>query len=188
MIEITSEQIERINTLLSTVKGGASKVVKKAIKSGQKVTQRETERSIKEVYDISAKNLKTHKRVKLWTKQSNGDIIGHVSFSGYKIPLFKFKATPKKSGKRKLVKARQKKNEAMTPFAHAFITTMSSGHTGIFKRKGEARFPISEIMGSSVGQMARDEKIVPKVEAKVQETVNEAIESEINRILNKAWG
>ncbi len=189
MIEITSKQIDRVNLLLSSVKGGADRVITGAVKKGQQAARSETKKGIKEIYDIRPGVLNKNSKINIRTRKADGGIIGEVSFSGYKIPLFKFRATPKKSGTRKLVKARQMKANAMTPFAHAFIATMpKNGHTGIFERDGEKRLHITEKKGSSVGQMASNAIVVERVEKKAQEVIDNHIEENINKILNRAWG
>ncbi len=187
MIAITNEQIERVNNILVGINGAAEKVISRAIEAGKKTANTYVNKGIKEVYDIKTATLKKHGKVDLRTNKTGDVIVGEVSFSGYKIPLYKFKATPTRPSKR-VVKAHQMKSNAMTPFAEAFIADMPTGHTGIFERKNKDRYPIKEIMGSSLGQMAANADIVENVEKKVQERINERIEHGINHFLSKNGG
>lgn len=60
-----------------------------------------------------------------------------VTRSGW-IPLYKLGARQTRKGVS--VKLRGS-------YRHAFIATMASGHTGVFRRDGSARIPISELFG-----------------------------------------
>jgi len=50
---------------------------------------------------------------------------------------------------RKGVSVRMRKDKPRKLFKGAFIATMPSGHTGVYRRKGKARFPLKEIRGPS---------------------------------------
>jgi len=72
-----------------------------------------------------------------------------IKISCRRIPLYNFSArqtkkgvTYKKGGEKKRILIRS-----------AFVATMASGHTGVFKRKAAARLPISELRGPSMGQV-----------------------------------
>lgn len=54
------------------------------------------------------------------------------------IPLYKFGANQNRTG----VKVR-----ARGSYRHAFIASMASGHTGVFRRSGTSRLPIHELFG-----------------------------------------
>ena len=66
---------------------------------------------------------------------------------GRRIPLINFAARQTKSG----VSYSIEKSAGRKKIESAFIQTMASGHTGVFKRVGESRHPIRELMGPSVG-------------------------------------
>ena len=122
------------------------------------------------------------------TQKVDGGVVGMVSFAGYKIPLYRFNVSPTLPVQRATVSAAVLAESGRTPFAHAFIAKMKSGHTGMFERDGTGRLPITEFMGPSAAQMAANSVVVEQVEEKAQEVINKRIEHEITRILNGYGG
>lgn len=87
-----------------------------------------------------------------------------MDVSGREVPLVDFpnpRQTRKgasvgvNTGKRTLVKG-------------AFLATMKSGHTGIFRREGKARLPIKELFSTRVSDVFRDADMVPALFTKAQ--------------------
>ena len=146
MIEITSDAIERVGTLLADVPKGAERVFASAMNRGISRVKTQAIKQVKTVYAVNGAALTKATRINI-TKASTGNLAGFVSFSGVKIPLYKFKVTPTKPGTGKQVRAAVKKGGSGTPFEDAFIAEMkSNGHTGVFERTGRKRFPIEEKM------------------------------------------
>jgi hypothetical protein len=181
-IEVKDDAIERISDLLAGVPNGAHRVLNNALNRGLTTVRSESTKQITNVYDIKSASVKSESNIKM-RKSTPDSLIGQISFSGFKIPLYKFGVTPKNPGTGKPVKARQMKSSSMTLFANAFIAQMRSGHIGIFERTGRGRFPIHEIMGSSVAQMAGNSVVYDEVEKAAQETIDKRVEHEIGRIL-----
>jgi len=103
-----------------------------------------------------------------------------------RIPLIKFKAKgPEPSrGKGSGVSYRLPTGRGRLP--HAFISTMGSGHRGVFERvpgkfmkNKPNRQAIAEKFGPSLGRVF--EKVMPKVEEKAQDALVKNISHEINR-------
>lgn len=188
MIEITSDAIERVGTLLADVPKGAERVFASAMNRGISRVKTQAIKQVKTVYAVNGAALTKATRINI-TKASTGNLAGFVSFSGVKIPLYKFKVTPTKPGTGKQVRAAVKKGGSGTPFEDAFIAEMkSNGHTGVFERTGRKRFPIEEKKGLSAAQMVGNEDIIDGLEKEAQELVNERIIHEMNRILNGYGG
>lgn len=188
MIEITSDAIERAGTLLAGIPKGAERVFANAMNRGLSRVKTQATKRVKEVYAVQSKALQDATTIKV-NKASTGNLAGYVSFSGVKIPLYKFKVTPTKPGTGKQVRAAVKKGGSGTPFEDAFIAEMkSNGHTGVFERVTRKRFPIEEKMGLSAAQMVGNENIIDGLEKEAQELVNERIIHEMNRILNGYGG
>lgn len=190
MIEITNEQIERVNLLLSGVPNGVEKAMKSVIQRANSTIRTETLKGITSVYTISKQNVRAETTIQMEIMQQSSGIVGTVSFAGYKIPLYRFDVSPKKPGTGKMVAARMMKNHTKTIWRHAFIAKVQTGHVGtdhtsIFERKKEKkRLPIGEIPGLSTAQMAENTIVLEQVEEKTQEVINKRIEHEISRILN----
>lgn len=184
MIEITNEQIERVNLILSGVPNGVEKALKSVIQRANNTVRAEVLKGITSVYAISKQNVRAETTITTETRQVDGGIVGAVSFAGYKIPLYRFDVSPSIPGQRVTVTARTMKDRAKTPFEQAFIAKMKSGHTGVFQRDKETRLPISEFPGLSTAQMAKNTVVLEQVEEKAQEVINKRIEHEITRILD----
>ena len=115
MIEITSDAIERVGTLLADVPKGAERVFASAMNRGISRVKTQAIKQVKTVYAVNGAALTKATRINI-TKASTGNLAGFVSFSGVKIPLYKFKVTPTKPGTGKQVRAAVKKGGSGTRF------------------------------------------------------------------------
>ena len=183
MIQITADQIERVNLILSGVPKGAEKAMASVIRRANNTVRSEALKGITSVYAITRQNVRADTTIKVRTQKADGGVVGTVSFAGYKIPLYRFNVSPTLPVQRATVSAAVLAESGRTPFAHAFIAKMKSGHTG-----GTGRLPITEFMGPSAAQMAANSVVVEQVEEKAQEVINKRIEHEITRILNGYGG
>lgn len=186
MIEISAETIERVNKILSGVPKGAEKALSNAMNRGLQKVKSSSLKQVKTVYAVKSGDFNAATRTKV-RSTSAGNLAGYVSFSGVKIPLYKFNVTPKVPGTGNIVRAGQQKG-VLSPFEHAFIAGMKSGHMGIFERTGVKRFPIEEIMGASGAEMVGNAAVLPEIEKEAQDVLDKRIEHEINRLLNGYGG
>ena len=185
MIQITADQIERVNLILSGVPKGAEKAMASVIRRANNTVRSEALKGITSVYAITRQNVRADTTIKVQTQKADGGIVGTVEFAGYKLPMYRFNVTPTVPGDRATVRAALMRENAQTPFAEAFVSRMkSTGHVGIFERKEDKRLPIEEKMGLAVAQMAGNAVVLEQVEEKAQEVINKRIEHEITRILN----
>ena len=187
MIEITSETIERVETLLAGVPKGAERAFSNAINRGLTHTKTQAFKRVKAVYAVKQTALSEATKTRV-QKSSTGNLAGYVSFSGVKIPLYKFSVSPKEPGKRKQKVTAGVMKGGGAVFEDAFIARMSNGHTGIFERVTSKRFPIEEKMGLSAAQMVNNEVIIDDLTQEAQEKVDERLKHEIDRILNGYGG
>lgn len=71
----------------------------------------------------------------------------------------------------------------------AFVATMKSGHTGVFKREGTARLGIKELFTTRVADVFRDSGMMPKVEARAtaefSSTFDRVLPMELQRVGSK---
>jgi hypothetical protein len=186
MIEITSETIERVETLLSGIPKGAERAFSNSINRGLSRVKTTAMKRVKEVYAVQSSALTAATTTRI-NKASTGNLAGYVSFSGFKLPLYKFSVTPKKPGTGKQVTASVMKNGGTT-FEDAFVAEMKSGHMGVFERSGRKRLPVEEIMGLSAAQMVGNAAVIEELEKEAQKVVDERLSHEIDRILNGYGG
>lgn len=203
MIEISAEAVERVQKLLESVPKGAERALSSAINRGLSRVKTGASKRVKEVYTVQGRAFNEATKIRV-NKADTGNLVGFVSFSGYKIPLYKFQVTPKVPGTRQQVRAAVMKGGG-TPYEEAFIGQMKNGHLGVFERTGEQGIEsrlqktkkrretlhtekIWELPGLAAAQMVGNENIIAGLEAEAQEIVNERLEHEIDRLLNGYGG
>lgn len=205
MIEITSEDVARVEKILHDVPGGAERALSNAMNRGLSKVRTAAFKEVRGVYNVQNAALKAATSTRI-RRASGNNMIGSILFSGVKIPLYKFKVTPQAIGTGETVKGSLEKGH-MTEFAHAFIAEMDTGHIGVFERTGvqgiESRLQklkdkgkagnkhtekVGEIMGLSAIQMIGNSDVIERVESEAQETISTRIDHEIDRILNGYGG
>lgn len=105
-------------------------------------------------------------------------LVAKVIATGARIPLYRFRARQTKTG----VTARLPGGAGRYP--GAFIATMRSGHTGVFKRRSTQRLPITELFGPSVPRVF--EKFLPLGVARGQEQLSKNIVHELRFALKES--
>jgi len=101
-----------------------------------------------------------------------------VVATGDRIPLYKFRARQTRAG----VSARLPTGAERYP--SAFIATVGSGHTGVFKRRSARRLPIVELFGPSVPKVFR--KLIPLGLARGEEQLAKNLVHEMRFALKSA--
>lgn len=111
--------------------------------------------------------------------------VAQLTASPKRIPIIDFGAKgPEPSrGKGRGVTARIG-GAAKGRYPNAFITTMQSGHRGVFQRKGKTRLPIYELFGPSIAHVF--EAHVSEGLAKAQEVLAKNLAHELKFALTQA--
>lgn len=209
-VELSCEQLSRVEKLLYGIPGGVEAAESNAFNRGLTAGKTEANKQIRQRYAISTGMVNRFSRVTLRRSSGGGDAA--IEFSGTKIPVFKFQPSPAArsyTGKRipvviqgegknavwrmvyknHAVKAMDIKDTGYHTGEKWFIANFKSGHTGIFKRTGETtsgnKPEIREIWGPSVADMLDYEPAKEAVAERVQEVVNQRLEHEIGRILSR---
>lgn len=185
MIEITSETMERTQALLAGIPKGAERAFSNAINRAVTYSKTKAFKEVRKVYTVKQSDLhsKTQTKVK---KASAGNPIGILSFSGVKLPLYKFNTTPRSPIKGENVWAEVMKGGGAT-FKDAFIADLGKG-PGVFERITSKRYPTEQLMGLSTAQMVQNEDIIGQMTQDAQEKLDERLSHEIERILNGYGG
>lgn len=201
------EAIERAKALLAGIPDGVDKAMKAAMSRTVQKLRSGANRAIQEKYDISDAGLRTEKNVRVRYSYQNG-VQATVTFSGRKIPLYRFGGAQPKVPTQDIAEGRkpvmvkgawtmqyqgvpasghQFKDTAPTQFADAFVARMRSGHIGIFERTGgmtsEGSDAIREIMGSSVAQMVGRQEVAQKLTEEAYQTFDTELDKAVYRIL-----
>ena len=187
MVEITSEQIARVESILNGVQRGPEKVFFNAINRALDTVRTTAGRQIREVYAIKQKDLRAEGNIKL-KKASQNDLAGEIVFAGCKIPLYRFNVTPKQPAQGVRVKAAVLKSSAQTEFEHAFIAQIQGERVGMFERATAKHLPLEEFPGPSAAPLAGNCVVLEQVEQAAQETIDKRIDHEIDRILSGYGG
>lgn len=207
---LDSDALRRAENLLAGIDGGVHTAVRNAISRAADAVRTGSVKAIRERYAISAANLRAEENVSVRYSYRDG-VQAMVTFSGAKIPLYRYSGTTparptQDTGKLVSAKigeqwrhvhpgvaasAHQLKGTAPRRFAQAFVAEMASGHTGIFERTGGVTRggsdEIREIMGSSVPQMLGSQEVQEKLARDAMDKFEERLDHEVLRILN-GWG
>jgi len=152
MIEVVVDkrQTRRLQRMLRAIPGGWRKAAGRAInKIGVKARKQVLQMVTREVA-VKQKDLRQN-NVRL-TRASRDRLYAVLSITGRRIPLMDFGARQVKRG----VTYRISRSGGRKRIANAFVKTMPSGHEGVFKRLGQPRLPIRELMGPSVPAVVRN--------------------------------
>jgi hypothetical protein len=182
MIEITNQQIERVNLILGGIKNAPNKVFYNTINRGLSTVRSKSGKMIRETYRIKQKDITSNRNMKV-KRASSSKLEGQIEFGGAVIPLIKFKVTPSQP-KRKVVSVSVLKNEGAKRLQSAYVANLGRYGVGVFERMTRKRETSQQLFGPSTAHMMENEEVLQKVEAAAQETVNKRIEHEISRILN----
>jgi hypothetical protein len=111
------------------------------------------------------------------------DASATISISGSRIPLIDFHARgPEPSrGKGRGVTASVQGQRKRYP--NAFISTMRSGHRGVFQRKARRRLPIVELRGPSLPHVFA--KFIPLGVQRAEELIEKNLEHELEFALSQ---
>lgn len=138
-------------------------------------------------------------------RQIKADLGNGMPIAAIKAGLTRINATPKKlyaaiyaKGRRIPIiklnpKARQdnagvsykNKGRGRIHIPHAFLATMKNGHRGVFKRKGTARLPITELMGPSLPKVFSNEVILRALERMAKTRWLKVFKHELEYALSK---
>ena len=190
MIEVSEETINRIHALLAGIEEADQKVLKPALTRGLMAGKTAFKSQITNVYYVTPKTIARYSKVGYKQVQMSGDrLIGTIQYAGKVIPLIKFNVTPQKATYGKMpVKAAVMRNESQVEFENAFTAQMPNGHTGVYERKGETRYPIKQLYGPSAPRMAENANVLNVVADRINEVINKRIDHEIHRLLSKNGG
>lgn len=180
---IGQDSLDRVNKILSGIKGGAHKATYDALRRAGESAKTQAGRFAAAEYTITKGEFMRNVTLKTQVSGSGGVASMSIGFAGYVLPLLSFDTSFSRDGR---IRTKIKRNGGAASLQHAFAAKVF-GPIGIFERIGANRFPVEQKYGPSTGHMMQNEDVVQKMEDTIRETYDKRIEHEITRILN-GWG
>lgn len=182
MIDITETRMKLAQQLLGHVPGAVPKAVSSAINRSAEGTRTDAVSKVKEEYVITAGRVRETFEIK---KANSSNLSASIISRGRPRALSYFKIRPGKVTKRRPAGGvyAQTKRAGGGTIAKSFVVQMASGHTGVFNREGDGKFPIVQRYGPSVPQMLESPTVTKYVEAGAERRLDDRLNHEINRIL-----
>ncbi len=187
-IGVNESQLRDLTETLAHVTNGVPRAISGAI---NKVLPKARTRFVKAVGDrITVPARAIRERVAI-RKATPANLEGFVTVTRRPIPLIEFKARQTKRGG---VTVQVRKGTAREKFPDSFIATMTSGHTGVFRRrfKGKGRvprLPIDERYGPTVlGIVTGAPGLLQHELVVATEDLQRQIGSQVDRLLQRKKG
>lgn len=181
MIEITSEQINRVYSVLGGMKDAPQKVIYNVLNRAVTTVKTRSSREVRKTYKIKHSDLTSSQNIKV-SKAGPSSLEASVAFGGNLIPLVKFDVTPKQP-KRQTVSATVYTSGAKQSLVHAYVANLKYG-VGVFERKNKSRDSSRELYGPAAAVMVENDTVMENIQTAALETIDKRIEHEISRILN----
>lgn len=180
--ELEQNSVDRAFRLLAGIPGGALKAVNAAANRAASSGEALASKTIRGEYLLNAADFKKYTKSTRKIVSQGGETVVNIEFKGVHVPLIRFDT---KFGNDGRVTVRVKRASTKTVLEHVFTATMKSGHTGLFERVTDKRFPIEEKMGPSTPQMMDyNDDISQEIGDKIRDTFDERLEHEILAVLN----
>lgn len=181
-IKIDTKELERIETMLTSIPSGMERATSAAINRTLSMTKTAASRKVRDKYNIKARDINGAIK-KFGASRSN--LSGRLHVKSARMPLSKFKVNPSRPSpkRRKPIFVSVKKSGGA--IKGAFVADLDSGHRGVFERVGKSRFPIRELYGPSVPQMVGEGTIIKELEEEASEIVIERLSHEAVRLLGR---
>jgi len=185
-IDFDESQLQRVQDDLSAIKNGAKRVLNRSIAKTLTNTKTDVVNRLYARVNLSKTFIRDgdttkryHKGVNTW--HDTNAISGRVYTTGYRVPLIYFTGTKQLASG--VVKAKVLRSGSMKVLPHAFITTLKSGHKGvfwrekIFKRKWikgypyanmadkPFKFPIKQLRGPRVQDFLANKTMILQAQA-----------------------
>lgn len=193
MIEIKTEQMERVQAMLGRIPGAVPKAVANAINRAAQGGRTDAVKKANEKYVIKTGRVRETMEVK---QANSAKLSASIISRGRTRALSYFKITPSKPPQRlpKVgVHAQAIRSRSGGIIRRSFVAKMASGHIGVFHRikkltdRGEVEVKLHQHYGPSVPQMIGSKSVRTFVEEGAQRRLDERLDQEINRIL-KGYG
>lgn len=145
-VEFNKAQVKEVKRLLSAIPRGYPKAASRAINKTATTIRSKITKLVRQYIPLKLKDIR--KKIVV-IKANRSRLFARIRVKGGLTPLIKFGARETKSGVSFKVAGKREK------LRHAFISTMPSGHQGVFERQIKG--------GKPVARLSIDEKFGPSV-------------------------
>ncbi len=184
IVDVDKKQLQSVEDRLGEFNKQAPSAISRALNRAASNVNSNIKKEVRKEYNIKAGDIN---ETLTKTKASKISLKAEVRSSGALIPLDKFKVSPKTvNPKRKSQIKIGVKKDGLKIVMGAFVADINGKK--VFQRESKSRLPINRLFGPSVPQMLGNEEIKTEIERQGQETFNNRLEHEINRILEKGRG
>ena len=185
-VEMDQAQLDDLRERLAFIKGGWERTVVRAMNYGASQARSKTAERSRSMLTADRERIEASLLIK---KATYGARSARLHIYDLPIPLFRFDVSfmyPTVEGG---VTAKTLQGGSPLALKHAFVAKMSSGHVGVFSRKGKERLPIQEHFGPSVATVFEK---TPGLEAEILQWAAERFAYEAARqaeyLIQKAQG
>lgn len=207
-VRIDERQVQHINKVLYQTPDKARTVFRNALSRGMTAAQVQARKEIRSRYDITTANIKKYEKVRTRYIDAGNALRGEVSFSGGKIPLYRFHPSPAvrkytnqyahvlytdnpedwRRYRKTAPESAADVRGSMQLRPAAFIASFNSGHIGLFKRTGgrtsEKREKLREYWGFAVADMLDYPEAREAIQVRAEEITAKRLDHELLRIMN----
>lgn len=174
--------IDRATKLLAGIARGAERAIGSAAKRAATSGEAFAARAVREAYYVKASDFKKYTKSKKRVVTDKSGTTLDIEFSGYHIPLINFSTRVGKDGR---IHTQVKRESSKSVLDNAFAQTVGRGHTGVFERVGDERFPIKELFGPSTPQMmSYNDDLEQEIGDHIRDTFDSRLEHEVLALLN----
>jgi hypothetical protein len=180
MIEITAQGFRDVQRKLGRYSPKAPVVISRSLNRTASSTKTIVNREARKIYVIKAKDINQALGLR---KASRSNLLAVLKYSGERIPLDKFKFSPKNPRPKKPPQALkvQVKKDGYKNLLHAFVANIQGNK--IFERAGKSRLPIKRLFGPAVPQMVDNADLRQFVEQEQVRIYENRLDHEIKRVL-----
>jgi hypothetical protein len=196
-VKMDEEDLRKVRAMLQGVKGTADVVMKRAIDRTMGTVKTTVSRVARETLNIYKRDLDKEIGIRKFNSATNS---GAVTIQGTSLPVYDFKPQQKPSG----VSVQIKKKGPRKVIEGAYISTMKSGHAGVFWREWHQfkvprkakqppwkklprkyRLKIHEIFTTSIPEALGDLVPMAEILADAEVNLHDNLERELNYELSK---
>lgn len=181
MIELSVQQLEKIQEKLKDVPDKIPVVTARAINRAAEAAKTEGSKFIRETYYVKHSSVLRKIKIK---KAYPADLVADIRVTGRPLSVINFRVRKNKPlptrGKYAVVRV---KKGGGGPIKGSFVLTTTQGYTNVFTRVSRERFPLRSHHGPSVPQMMGNEEGLKKMEDKAREVLDKRLDHEIDRVL-----